>query len=146
VAKTIIGLEAKLYRNIATWATPTWVEIENVKDLSLGIEKSEAEASNRVSEWQTVRGALKSGTVEFNMIYDPSDADWTAIKDAFLNNTAIDCAVMDGDITVADNEGLRAEFEVLKWSHTQNLEEVLMTEVSLKPRRTDNAPEWMVVV
>jgi hypothetical protein len=144
--KTILGLEAKLYRNTGTYASPTWDEVKNVKDLSLGLEKSEADVSNRESGWEMIRGALKKATIEFQMIYDTADTDWTAFKNAFLNGTAVELAVMDGPIATAGSEGLRASFEVLKWSHSQNLEEALMTDISIKPTRADNPPAWYVAV
>jgi hypothetical protein len=143
--KTILGLDAKLYRNSGTYVSPTWSEIPNVKDLSLTLEKSEADVSTRASAWSLVKGALKSATIDFNMVYDPGDTNWAAFKAAYLGNTPVECAILDGGVAVDGTEGLRASCEVLKWSHTQNLEEALMTEISLKPTRAENAPEWMVV-
>ncbi len=32
-----LGLDAKLYRNTGTYDTPTWVEMTNVKDLTLNL-------------------------------------------------------------------------------------------------------------
>ncbi len=38
-----LGLDAKLYRNNADYVTPDWVEMGNVKDVSLSLEKGEAD-------------------------------------------------------------------------------------------------------
>ena len=143
--KTILGLDAKLYLNSGTYASPTWDEVANVKDLSLALEKSEADVSTRASAWSLIKGALKSATIDFNQVYDTTDANWTAFKNAYLSNTSVECAILDGGVGADGTEGLRASCEVLKWSHSQNLEEALMTEISLKPTRADNAPEWMVI-
>jgi len=38
------------------------------------------------------------------MVWDTADASFEAIRDAFFAGTAIELAVMDGDITVVGNE------------------------------------------
>ena len=42
-----LGMEAKLYRNTGTYALPTWVELTNVKDLTLNLEAGEADVTTR---------------------------------------------------------------------------------------------------
>ncbi|GAB4138374.1 MAG: hypothetical protein Tsb009_06550 [Planctomycetaceae bacterium] len=42
-----LGMEAKLYRNTGTYALPTWVEMINVKDLTLNLEAGEADVTTR---------------------------------------------------------------------------------------------------
>ena len=41
------------------------------------------------SGWRQTLGTLKDGTIEFEMVWDPGDAGFTAIKDAWLNDYAI---------------------------------------------------------
>ena len=38
-----LGLDAKLFQNTGTYATPTWDEITNVRDLTLNLEAGEAD-------------------------------------------------------------------------------------------------------
>lgn len=61
---------------------------------------------------------LKGATLEFEMMWDTADDDFTAICEAFLNNTAIEFAVLDGAIKVS---------------------------VTAKPTYSSTAPTWMTV-
>ena len=42
-----LGLDAKLYRNTSVYATPTWDEITNIRDLTLNLEAGEADVTTR---------------------------------------------------------------------------------------------------
>ena len=80
-----LGLDAKLFRNTGVYATPTWVEMKNVKDLTLNLEASESDVTTRGNAgWRATIAALKDGSIEFEMVWDTADADFVAIKDAFF--------------------------------------------------------------
>jgi hypothetical protein len=141
-----LGMDAKVYRNDGTWAVPTWVEITNVRDVTLNLESGEADVTTRAnSGWRATAATLKEASVEFEMVWDTADAGFTAIKDAFFNGTNIDLAVMDGDITQMGTQGLRAEFSITSFSRSEPLEEAITVSVTAKPAYSENAPEWMVV-
>jgi TP901-1 family phage major tail protein len=141
-----LGMEAKLYRNGGTQASPTWTEIQNVKDLTLNLEAGEADVTTRGNAgWRATVATLKDGSIEFDMVWDTEDANFTAIKDAFFNGTNIDLAVMDGDIMQTGTQGLRAEFNITSFSRSEPLEEAITVSVTAKPAYSVNAPEWMVV-
>lgn len=140
------GMQAKLYRNTATYETPTWALVPNVKDLTLNLEKGQADVTTRAnSGWKASIGTLKDGGIEFEMVWDTEDEGFTAIRDAYLNDAALELAVMDGDITVAGSQGLRASFVVTNFSRKEPLEEGISVSVTLKVAYSENAPEWMTV-
>jgi hypothetical protein len=141
-----LGLDAKLYRNTGTYATPVWNEIKNVKDVTLNLETAEADVTTRGNNgWRATVATLKDGSVEFEMVWDSADDDFGTIRDAFLNKTAVELAVMDGDITVTGNQGLRASFMVTKFSRNEPLEEAISVSVTVKPTYATNAPTWMTI-
>lgn len=141
-----MGFEGKLYRNTATYAEPNWSEIPNVGDLSLGLEKGEADVTIRKSKgWRWTKGALKEATIEFQMVWDTDDADVQALLAAWLADTPIEFAVMDGDIEEAGSEGLRATMEVLKFSRGEGKEDAMMVDVAIKPTYAAQEPEWLVI-
>ncbi|NLE37428.1 MAG: hypothetical protein GX621_05320 [Pirellulaceae bacterium] len=143
---TKLGLDAKLYRNSGTYETPSWVEMTNVKDLTLNLESGEADVTTRGNNgWRATVATLKDGSIEFEMIWDTEDAGFTAIKSAWFGNTSIEFAVMDGGITVAGSQGLRATFSITKFSRSEPLEEALSVSVTAKPTYAENAPEWMTI-
>ena len=143
-----LGLKAKLYRNTGTYGSPVWNEVPNVKDVTLSIEKGDADVTTRGNDgWRAQLGTLKSASIEFEMVWDTADADHTAFHTAFLADTAIEFAVMDGKI-IADSgveasQGLRATCSIFKFSRKEALESAIMTEISLKPTYATNAPSWL---
>ena len=141
---TRLGMDAKLYRNTGTYAAPTWVEVSNVKDVTLNLEKGEADVTTRANAgWRATVGTLKDASIEFQMVWDTVDAGFDAIRQAFFNNTPLEFAVMDGDITDPESEGLRATFDVFNFTRNEALEEAIMVDVSIKPTYAENAPEWI---
>lgn len=141
---TRLGMDAKLYRNTGSFGTPVWVEIKNVKDVTLNLEKGEADVTTRANGgWRATVGTLKEASIEFQMVWDTDDANFTAIQQAFFGNTAIELAVMDGAMTDADSEGLRASFEVFNFTRNEALEEAIMVDVSVKPTYSANPPAWI---
>jgi hypothetical protein len=138
-----LGLDGKLYRNTGTFASPTWDEVKNVRDLTLSLEAGEASMTTRANAgWEAVLASLKKASIEFQMVWDSADTDVTAFRDAFLNRSTIECAVMDGDIAVAGNQGLRATMAVLKFARSEALEEGMLIDITIKPAYAANAPSW----
>ena len=148
-----LGKDAKLYRG--TLARAAWPavgapagldEVGNVKDLTLNLEKNESDVTVRNNDgWRGTVGVLKDASVEFQMLWDTSDPDFTAFRDAWLNDTDIVCAVLDGDSTTAGNQGLYADYQVLSFTRNEPLEEAMSVDVTIKPSATALAPEWITV-
>ena len=141
-----LGMGAKLYRNSGDYATPVWTEMQNVKDLTLNLEAGEADVTTRGDAgWRATIATLKDGSIEFEMVWDTEDANFTAIKDAFFGNTTVEFAVMDGDVMTTGSQGLRAEMSITGFSRSEALEEAMMVSVTAKPTYSANPPEWMTV-
>jgi predicted secreted protein len=139
-----LGMEARLYRNSANYAAPTWVEVSNVKDVTLNLEKGEADVTTRANGgWRAKVGTLKEASIEFQMVWDTDDAGFAAVQAAFFGNTPVEFAVMSGPMTDPDSEGLRATCEVFSFTRNEALEEAIMVDVSIKPTYAVNAPEWI---
>lgn len=139
-----LGLDCALYYNSAGYATPAFTEITNCRDVTLNLEKNEADVTTRGSNsWRAMVGVLKDGSVDFQMIWDTEDTAFTAIKDAFFNNTVIDIAVMSGPIDDAESEGLRAEMSVINFTRNEPLEEAATVDVTVRPTYSANPPLWI---
>lgn len=141
-----LGMECKLYRNTGTYGSPVWVEIDNARDVTLNLEKGEADLTTRANDgWRASAGTLKDASVEFEMVWDTGDAGFTALQEAWFNGTAVEVAVMDGDITEVGSQGLRATMDVTTFSRSEPLEEGVTVSVTMKPTYASNAPEWLTV-
>jgi hypothetical protein len=149
-----IGINCKAYINTATtdtWDTPTWTELILVQDVQLELTKNTTEVTIRGALWDLFMGTTKAAAITIGMLYDTGDANFKKFRDAFLNNTQLDLALMDGDITVEGSQGLRAIFDVTKFSAPQPLKEALKTEfdVALTYNNADDGafapPTWLEV-
>jgi len=148
-----LGLDAKLYLVsgggpiITTPVLTTWTEIGNVRDVSLPLEKGEADVTTRANNgWRAMVGTLKDGGVDFEMVWDTADANFGFIKDAFLNNSQIGLAIMDGSILAVGSEGLVGNFSITKFTRNEPLEEALKVAVTAKLTYSAIDPVWYEVV
>jgi predicted secreted protein len=146
MADYVLGLDAKAYRNTGSYGSPTWDLIANLQDVTLSLTKDTADVTIRGGNgWKQEVGTLKTAAISFSMVWAPGDSDFTAFRDAFLNNTLIDCEFMDGDNTVTGNTGLRAEFSVTSFSRNEALAEAITVDVEIVPGKSSNAPTWVTI-
>lgn len=139
-----LGLDARLYFCVAgIGGTPTWTELTNVKNVTLNLQKGEADVTTRANNgWRATAGTLKEGSIEFEMVWDTVDAGFTAIQNAYFNNTLIGIAAMDGAIATAGSQGLWADCAIMDFSREEPLEDALSVKVTAKPTYSVNAPIW----
>lgn len=143
----VLAEDAKLYRNTGTYGSPTWTEIDNVKDLTLSLDKDEVDLTTRGSGgFKEFADGLIDASVEFQMVWDTSDANFTALQTAFFAKTAVEFLVLDGSSATAGNQGLRVTCMVKSFSRSETLGEALMVDVTIRPVKNANAaPAWYTV-
>lgn len=137
----VLGLNCKLFRGAAGAKATT--EMRNVKDVSFNLESGTADITTRKADgWRMSVATLKEGSLEFGMLYDPEDADLTAIQAAYFANTPLAFFVSDGQ-----GNGLDADFAITTFNIEQNLEEGVNVSVTAKPTNIGGAnaraPQWV---
>jgi hypothetical protein len=144
MANPKLSEDAKLYYNNGTYGSPTWVLICNVKDLTLSMEHGETDVTTRCGAgFREYVAGLTDVTIDFGMIYDPSDTAWEFLRAAFFDKSAEEFLILDGPNNVAGSEGLRLHAFVKSFTRNETLGEALMTDVSLRPTANANAaPAW----
>jgi hypothetical protein len=149
-----LGMQAKLYRLSvglrAAWpvsgAPANLLELGNVKDVTLNLETGEADVTTRANNgWKATIATLKEGSLEFEAIWDTTDAGFGALKDAYFNNTPIALAILDGSKDVVGSQGLWADFSVTNLTREEPLEDAIKAKVTLKPTYSAIPPAWVTV-
>jgi len=142
-----LGMDAKLYYKVGgVGGTGQWVELGNVKDVTLNLETGEADVTTRANGgWKATIGTLKNGSIEFEMVWDTQDAGFTAIQSAYFSNSKIGLAAMDGPIEQAGSQGLQADCSITTFSRKEPLEEAISVSVTAKPTYSATAPQWVTV-
>ena len=139
-----LGMEAKIYINDGTYAAPSWTEMGNAKDVTINLEKGEADVTVRDNNgWRAYAGTLKDGSVEFESLWISRHKGFRRIKKAYFRNESLEFAIMDGEITEPGVEGLRARMVVTNLSRGEPLEEGITASVTLKPTVSEHAPYWL---
>ena len=140
------GYTAKLYRNSATYGTPTWVEIDNVRDVNFphAYEKLEAttRASGGVKEYEP--GELEL-SFSFKIRSDEADTDFTSLETAYLARSLIDLMILDGDKATNGSRGYRYEAKVFSMGEDQAIGNILFRDVEVGPCISANAKATVVV-
>jgi len=133
-----------LYYNTASYASPTWAEICNVKDLTLSMEHGETDVTTRCGTgYREFVAGLTDVSIEFAMLYDPSNTPWEALRAHFFAKTIEEFLVLDGLDSVAGSKGLRLHAFVKSFSRNETLGEAVMTDVVIRPAPNANAaPAW----
>lgn len=135
----VLGLDAKLFRG--TVGTQAATELKNVKDLTLNLESGEADVTTRATEgWKASAATLKEASLEFSILYDTEDADFTAFRTAYFSNTPLALFVSDGQTSA---HGLDADFSITAFTVEQPLEEAVSVSITAKPTASTRAPAWV---
>jgi hypothetical protein len=136
-----LSINAKLYRNTGTYASPTWVEVTNIGDVTLSDSYEEANVTRRASGgFSETEPTLRNLELSFQTFNIAADADYLAFLDAHTGRTAIDIQVLDGDRTATGTRGVRAWFKVTSFTRNQSLSDVQTFDVVMKPSQSANAP------
>lgn len=142
----VLGLDAKLYRNTGNFASPVWNEITDAMDVTVPLDKGEAEVKRRGNDWRLHVLHLKEATIDFEMLHDTDTDDYDVLKGSYFNNAVIDFLVLDGASGTQGSDGFRAECQVKSFSLNQPMEEALSESVSLRPTPTNNTQPVAFVV
>ena len=127
MATFILGKDAKLYHGTAGSTATT--EMSNVRDVTLNLEAGEADVTTRAnSGWRATAPTLRECTCEFEMVWDPADAGFTAIKNAFLASGLIALKILDK----VGGQGPDGDFAITSFSRNEALEEAITVSVTAK--------------
>lgn len=139
-----LGMDCVLYRNSGNYSSPVWNECANVRDNTLNMETAKADVTTRGNNgWRANAPTLKEGSIEFEALWDLTDANFAAMFTAFLNNTPLDMLVLDQAIASGSAQGLRAVMMVTKCSRKEPLEDATKADVMIEPTYASNPPRWV---
>lgn len=111
--------------------TGAFTEITTAKDVTLTLEKNEADTTTRGNDgWRSTTGTLKEASIEFEVVLDVADTAYLALRDAFLNDSNIGMAALDS--AGASGQGLVANFTITNFTRNEPLEEAQTVSVTAK--------------
>jgi hypothetical protein len=147
----IAGHAAKLYMNTGTNASPTWVLIEEVGDVSLpDLGISLAEVATRASAYIANLAGLFNFALEFEALHKGAPTVWDVLRARFFARTPTQFLIADGLVATSGTEGFKAYYFFEKFPIDQPLQGAQKNNVRLAPAYFIESdarvnPSWMVV-
>ena len=132
-----IGWDAKLYRGTAG-ADPS-TEMTNVRDVKLPLSIGEADISNRASRFELTDVTLFATSIDFEMLWDETDSDFSAIWTAFTTGATIAMKALGK----TSGKGVKSDVKVVKCEAAQDLKGAQIASVSVKPTKGTLAPAFV---
>ena len=134
----VLGLDAKVKWGAAGAQAAT--ALDNVISVSVNLTKAEADVTTRDSGgWRTIKGTVREASIDIELLYEAADAGFEALRDSYLNGTAVALLILDS----ATGEALDADFEVLELSREEPLEDSIKYMVTVKPTASSRTPAWV---
>ena len=137
MANFVLGKDGKAYYNatpLTATGAVTGSELDNIKDVNSDLSTGEADITTRANNgWEATAATLKKGTVNFKMVWKPSDAGFEAIQAAWEASGEIALMFLDGPVGTAGSQGISGNFTVTNFSRDEQLTEAMTVDVSVKP-------------
>lgn len=133
-----LGIKCKIYRNTATYGSPTWAEITLIGDASVSPVWDEAAGDVRGSRVKSVAKTLMGLEVSARVRVSNDDAGYEALNDALHSDTPLDLLVLNGPNNEEGVRGYRADWHVMQAPQDQALGAVLFDDLILKPAISAN--------
>jgi len=124
-----VGWDAKLYRGAAGSEPAT--EMTNTRDIKLPFGVSEADISTRANRIELTDVAMLQAGVDFDMLWDESDADFAAIWTAFSTGASIGIKALGK----ATGSGFKSDCKVTKCEAALDLKGARIANVTIKPTK-----------
>lgn len=129
------GLDGKLYASTTEHSagTPTFTLIDLVESIDHEHSADEIELVNRRGRHKKYAAGKIAKSYTVRVTYDPADAGFIILYDAFISGAAIGVAIMDDLITVNGTKGWYADMVVMQGPKPEDLTGFDAVEFVLRP-------------
>jgi hypothetical protein len=143
VNPSYVSVDMDLSFNSGSFGTPNWVVV-NARDVDIDISFGEGDVSNRGSKLELKEPALQVRALEFDMVADETDTNFTAIRAAAMARTAVEMAAANGPIGTSGTSASggtagvvmsRCTYKVFGVKRGEPLNGAVTVKFSLKPSK-----------
>ena len=145
-----VGNDLKLYYNSGTDASPTWVEVSIVGDVTCNIACNEAEVDLRVSNWILNLPAKLSGGFDLTLANHPGNTAFDYLRTMALARTQKQFSSATGSMSENDVQYFKAYCFFTNFPWSQPTQELSTHDASLALGYTEESdvliePAWGTV-
>lgn len=129
-----LAIDAKLYYNTGNYATPTWTEIDLVRDLQFNPTWDKAEAFTRGNRAKHYGKTLVEVGFTASVQVSDTDTGYKTLTTAHASSTAVvDMLMLDGADDSNGAEGVRFDAGVFAAGEDQSIGNVLYRDFDIAP-------------
>ena len=139
-----LGINSKLFYNSGNFATPTWLPLNNVRELTVTSTWDEGDASTRASPVKMAEPTQLNLEIGGQMQADAS-VGYLLLQTDYFTRALVDVMALDGGSTTNTVEGVRFEAKVFSWTEDQGPGNVNYRQFSVKPCASANPPKSVIV-
>jgi hypothetical protein len=133
------GIGSALYRNTATYGTPTWTVQSLIQSVTLNSPWDFVDANSRASAAKLYGKSLVDIGVQVTYRSDDLDTSYLVWLAAHWSRTTVlDLLILNGLIATEGVQGVRGEFLVSMSGEPQDIGGSIITTFDLKPTYTTN--------
>jgi hypothetical protein len=123
---TFMGNDCILYVNTGTYASPTWVALSLAKDITVNDSRAEGDSTVRGYDLTSVTPGMRTLQVAGEIKYDPADAGFDALYDAYVADpqAVVGFLLLDGPVATAGKKGKRFDAYVTQFGDNEPLNQV----------------------
>lgn len=110
-----IGRKSKMYYSIGGALAPTWVEVTPVGDVSQADSRGSTDIETRESDFVKVATGLRKIELSFNLKLTNGNAQFEALRDAYIAGDVIGIANYIGDMADSGAQGIHMDCEIIEF-------------------------------
>lgn len=133
MSEIVTGLLAKAYIDPSGVGGSTWTEVKILGDVQLPSSHNTGKVKERGSGFEKTVLGQKVNQATFTLTRRVGNANWEAIRDAYLNKTLLGFAFMTGPIATSGSEGWQFDGVIVDFPIAEPLEEASTVDVVVEP-------------
>lgn len=142
----MLGKNAKLYYNSATFGSPTWVEISYVSKVKAALKWGRAMNATRASTVNRGGKTVGDLSIDFTVEQDLTNAAFLLIWAAVISgSTTMDLMILNASNSTNGARGFRGDMDLYSVDDDQAIENVLVWDIHAEPAASANALQTVVV-
>lgn len=131
-----LGAAAATAYNSTTYNSPTWVNIVNARDVTVGHSYDSGDASRKGSGGaKQQEPTLSDFDLSFEILEVPSDTTgFVYLRNCYFNKTVLDMATCSGPMTASGGElYTRLDYKIFGFEQSQPVDGIDSWKVTMKP-------------
>lgn len=142
----VLGADGIFVVNTGSHNSPTWDEMDNVRDIELSLDFTDVEVTLRAGGgYKAHEPALADISFSTEHLHDPADTQLTTLRNAAIARTMLEVGIMDQDIATAGSQGFTMPVKAFSFKPSQMLDGIMSDAFDWKICYASFTPSYVTV-